>query len=195
MLGNCSCCVVCWITIKIKVSKYDPRFEIFNNVVYATSKASDQPAHMRSLIRAFASRLNILSVLSYWPNSIWAHMIEPRHELYNNVVYATSKASDQPAYMRSLIRAFASCLNILWLSSYWPNSIKIVEIILKTKLKKEAAQAHLSLHLSKYHIVGNHMSRLNYTFQEYHQNLLLVLIRLQTVCKGKQQTTKVVIDG
>ena len=26
----------------------------------------------------------------------------------------------------------------------------------------EAAQAHLSLHLSKCHIVGNHMSRLNY---------------------------------
>ena len=30
-----------------------------NNVVCATSKASDQPAHMRSLIRAFASRLDI----------------------------------------------------------------------------------------------------------------------------------------
>ena len=34
--------------------------EISNNVVCATSKASDQPAHTRSLIRAFASRLNIL---------------------------------------------------------------------------------------------------------------------------------------
>ena len=34
--------------------------EISNNVVCATSKASDQPAHMRSLIRAFASRLSIL---------------------------------------------------------------------------------------------------------------------------------------
>ena len=30
------------------------------NVVCATSKASDQPAHMRSLIRDFASPLNIL---------------------------------------------------------------------------------------------------------------------------------------
>ena len=28
--------------------------------MYATSKASDQPAHMRSLIRAFAIRLGIL---------------------------------------------------------------------------------------------------------------------------------------
>ena len=36
--------------------------EIFNNVVCGTSKGSDQPAHTRSLIRAFARRLNILSV-------------------------------------------------------------------------------------------------------------------------------------
>ena len=43
----------------------EPRYEISNNVVCATSKASDQPAHMRSLIRAFASRLNILGMLSY----------------------------------------------------------------------------------------------------------------------------------
>ena len=39
---------------------FEPRHEISNNVVCATSKASDQPAHTRSLIRAFASRLNIL---------------------------------------------------------------------------------------------------------------------------------------
>ena len=36
--------------------------EISNNVVCATIKAPDQPAHTRSLIRAFASRLNSLSV-------------------------------------------------------------------------------------------------------------------------------------
>ena len=39
--------------------------EISNNVVCATSKASDQPAHTRNLIRAFASRLSILLLLSY----------------------------------------------------------------------------------------------------------------------------------
>ena len=44
---------------------YEPVHEISNNVVCATSKASDQPAHTRSLIRAFASRLNIIGVLSY----------------------------------------------------------------------------------------------------------------------------------
>ena len=40
--------------------KIEPVHEISNNLVCATSKASDQPAHMRSLIRAFASRLSIL---------------------------------------------------------------------------------------------------------------------------------------
>ena len=39
---------------------YEPVHEISKIVVCATSKASDQPAHMRSLIRAFACRLNIL---------------------------------------------------------------------------------------------------------------------------------------
>ena len=35
-----------------------------------TSKASAQPAHTRSLIRAFDSRLSILWLLSYWLNTI-----------------------------------------------------------------------------------------------------------------------------
>ena len=45
---------------KYEKEKFEPVHEISNNVVCATSKASDQPAHMRSLIRAFASRLSIL---------------------------------------------------------------------------------------------------------------------------------------
>ena len=36
------------------------RHELSNNVACATSKVSDQPAHERSLIRAFVSRLNTL---------------------------------------------------------------------------------------------------------------------------------------
>ena len=39
---------------------FEPRHVISNNVVCATSKASAQPAHTRSLIRAFAIRLNII---------------------------------------------------------------------------------------------------------------------------------------
>ena len=45
--------------------------EISNGVVYATSKASDQPAHTRSLIRVFACRLNVLRVLGCWLGAVW----------------------------------------------------------------------------------------------------------------------------
>ena len=40
-------------------------------------------------------------------------IIEPGHEISNIVVFATSKASDQPAHMHSLIRVFISRLTIL----------------------------------------------------------------------------------
>ena len=47
---------------------------------------------------------------------------QPVHEISNNVVCATCKTSDQPvhmpAHMRSLIRDFACCLNILGVLSY-----------------------------------------------------------------------------
>ena len=38
----------------------EQRHKISNSVVCATSKGSDQPAHMCRLIRVYASRLNIL---------------------------------------------------------------------------------------------------------------------------------------
>ena len=81
---------------------------------------------------------------------------EPQHEISNNVVGATSKGSDQSVHTHSLIRAFASRLNIPWMLNYWPY------IILSFKALKKAAQARLSLLLSKCHIVGNHMSRLKW---------------------------------
>ena len=55
----------------IKNIAYEPRHEISKNVVCATSKGSDQPGYTRNLIRAFASRLNILQLLSYCQNRIW----------------------------------------------------------------------------------------------------------------------------
>ena len=55
-----------WISpVVIAPKKNEPVHEISNNLVCATSKASDQPAHTRSLIRAFASRLSILGLLIY----------------------------------------------------------------------------------------------------------------------------------
>ena len=52
--------------IRVEFDKIELWHRISNNVVCATSKTSDQPVHTRSLIRAFASRLNNLWVLSYW---------------------------------------------------------------------------------------------------------------------------------
>ena len=48
------------VPLAMLTNMYEPVHEISNNEVCATSKGSDQPAHTRSLIRAFASRLSIL---------------------------------------------------------------------------------------------------------------------------------------
>ena len=45
--------------------------------------------------------------------AISIHIIELRHEVSNNELCVTSRGSDQPAHMCSLIRAFASRLTIL----------------------------------------------------------------------------------
>ena len=50
--------------------------------------------------------------MCHLPNDFWL-IYEPVHEISNYVVYATSKASDQPAHTHSLIRVFATRLNIL----------------------------------------------------------------------------------
>ena len=51
----------CNLFLSTSISCYnEPVHEISNNVVCVTNKASDQPAHTRSLIRAFASRLIIV---------------------------------------------------------------------------------------------------------------------------------------
>ena len=79
--------------------------------------------------------------------------IEPRHDISNNVVYVTSKDSDQPAHTQSD--------QSLCLSLEYSMSVKLLtEHHLEFLSLKGAAQAGLSLRLSKCHIVGNHMSRL-----------------------------------
>ena len=56
-------------------------------------------------------------------------LIEPRHEISNNVVCATSKAADQHAQRRSLIRAFASRLNILSVKLLTEQHLKFLSLI------------------------------------------------------------------
>ena len=67
------------------------------------------------------------------------HMKKMSHDMGFPLI---SNASDRPAHTRSLTRAFASRVNI---------HLKFLSL-------KETAQARLSLHLSKCHIVENHMS-------------------------------------
>ena len=73
----------------------------------------------------------------------------------NNVVCATSKGSDQPAHTRRLITAFACHLDIILLLAAARTAFGVPTL-------KGGTQAPLSLHMSKCHIVGNHMSRHNY---------------------------------
>ena len=53
------------------------------------------------------------NVYSRFSHGTDTEIIEPRNDIYNNVACATSEGSGQPAHMRSLIKAFASCMNIL----------------------------------------------------------------------------------
>ena len=77
------------------------------------------------------------------------YFIEPRHVISNNVVCATCKGSDQTVHTHRLTRAFASRLNISWLSSYWVTSFGV------------CMQRLVWVYTcKKYHIVGNLMSRL-----------------------------------
>ena len=63
------------------------------------------------IIHFLSYSVNSLRMLSFKPDDL--HVNEPVHEISNNVVYATSKASDQLAHTRILIRAFASRLSNL----------------------------------------------------------------------------------
>ena len=55
------------------VKTYTSRDPKFRTMWYVRpAKAQSEPAYRRSLIKAIASVLNILWVLSYWPHTIWS---------------------------------------------------------------------------------------------------------------------------
>ena len=91
---------------------------ICSHISTGTNPCINKTIHM-PLMRRFGT-FGLLNFMTADPSItiIWAV-----YEISNNVVRATSKGSNQPAHTRSLIRAFASCLNILWLLSYWRNII------------------------------------------------------------------------
>ena len=71
--------------------------EIFTNQPFYLKSASDYPLD----------------------RNMYRRSTNVQNEPSNNVVCATSKDSDQSVHTRSLTRAFASYLNILWVLSYW----------------------------------------------------------------------------
>ena len=92
----------------------EPQRKISNIMVCATSKASDQSAHTHSLIRAFASRLNILWMLSYWLNTIWSFLaLKMLHMLV--CVYTCQNATLLEITFRGSTRDFGDY-------RIWPNA-------------------------------------------------------------------------
>ena len=98
-----------------------------NNVVCATSKGSDQPVHIRSLIRAFVSRLNILWLLDYWLNIFLSFKLKRR--LYRIVwVYTYQNVTLLKPRMSRLCHYFVVCIFVLYMltnnSRAKPRSVK-----------------------------------------------------------------------
>ena len=79
-------------------------------LLHANNKGALQHPHPRNLISAFNIHSLDITIANLPSFNI---TFEPRHEISSNVVCAISSGSDQPAHTHSLIRAFASRLNIL----------------------------------------------------------------------------------
>ena len=71
------------------------------------------PNLFNRFIKLIVKGIKCLASLAFYLFSPTRLINEQPHEISSNVVCVTSKASDQTAHMHSLIRAFASGLNIL----------------------------------------------------------------------------------
>ena len=94
-----TCMLGSFIQIRMFVKCCSTRLDI-----WSVTNPSDMPTGRVSSHR-------FVKLVSYYPGSHLEY--EPVHEISNNVVCATSKASDQPAHKHSLLRTFASRLSIL----------------------------------------------------------------------------------
>ena len=113
-----------------KYITYESQHNISNNVVCATSKGSDLPAQMRSPIRAFPSRLNILWLLSCWPTAFRVSMLMRRLQ---RLIWVYSCQN-------------ATLLEIACRGSYVYTNIIILS--LKCKLKSRGCHGFLSVQWS-----------------------------------------------
>ena len=72
----------------------------------ANNMNPDQRSHLK-WVHIVIEAIKVHQQMKFQPT------FELRHEISRNVICETSEGSDQPAHMCSLIRAFASPLNIL----------------------------------------------------------------------------------
>ena len=83
----------------------EPRHEISNNAVCATSKGSDHPAHTRSLTRAFASRLNIKLLIEHHLKflSLKGECTGFSESIHVKMFEITCRGSNYPAFAAGVI--------------------------------------------------------------------------------------------
>ena len=150
-------------------------------MAYASSKDSDQPGHLPSLIRVFAVRMKKDWVLSYPLSAqrrLWSDWVDAQADLLlgaqsfcwfchevahialdllpksNKMACEHSEDSDQPGHPPSLIRVFAVCMKKAWVLSY--------PLSTQQRLWSDwaDAQADMSLRWAHSHFVGFVMRRL-----------------------------------
>ena len=114
MLKNCVYLNLWFYMISSKISTVFEKFKINKNFelkipnIFLSINCSKEPSH---LDHSFEYQQNMFCLRNN--NFLIFNLYEPWHEISKNVVCASSKASNRPAHTHSLIRAFASCLNIL----------------------------------------------------------------------------------
>ena len=102
--------------LKTTTQKYvtkQPKFIAKNINLKNTESAFINIKYRKEVWSALYKLENVLYVLKCNCYAYFSQLIVPQHEISNNVECATSKASDHPAQMRSLIRAFAGRLSIV----------------------------------------------------------------------------------
>ena len=113
----------------LKIITWHPRYVQWTipSLVYQTKRKNPLVYKGLSFEKCYHHLINgdrmFLLLSSVLNKLLWSSIFEPQHEISNNVVCATSKASDHPAHKSSLIRACFSRLNVLWLLSCWLNII------------------------------------------------------------------------
>ena len=104
MMNDNKCCLFCRLLTYLNTKQHLQQKEQSGLFVINVSKYMQQSTFSDAFLVALYGLTMVLNTY------------EPQHVVSNNVVFATSKGSDQP--MRSLIRAFPSLLSILWMLSY-----------------------------------------------------------------------------